>query len=138
MVRTFLLFLTIKRIIEGGRANLDEILYADFEHVRLRGITASDLDDMLVAFYELTGKKPKYMFLDEVQAVREYGDWFRRRLDARIYISGSSSLLTPNNIAEELRGGCISYEVYPLSFKEYLSFLGLTLNLHLQSLTLKP
>ncbi|MEM2137386.1 MAG: ATP-binding protein [Candidatus Methanomethylicia archaeon] len=122
--KTYLLFLTIKRIIDNGMASLDEILYVDFEHIRLKGVTASDMDDMLTAFYELTGKKPKYIFLDEIQVLKEYGGWFRKRLDARIYISGSSSLLTPKRIAEELRGRCISYEVYPLSFKEYLSFLG--------------
>ncbi|MBC7091781.1 MAG: ATP-binding protein [Nitrososphaeria archaeon] len=122
--KTYLLFLTIKKIVESGKANLDEILYVDFEHIRLKGVNVSDLDDMLVAFYELTGKKPKHIFLDEVQVVKGYGAWFRRRLDARIYISGSSSTLTPKNIAEELRGRCLSYEIYPLSFREYLSFVG--------------
>lgn len=122
--KTYLLFLTIKKIVESGKANLDEILYVDFEHIRLKGVNVSDLDDMLVAFYELTGKRPKHMFLDEVQVVKGYGAWFRKRLDARIYISGSSSTLTPKSIAEELRGRCLSYEIYPLSFREYLSFVG--------------
>ncbi len=122
--KTYLLFLTIKRLVESGKAGLDEILYIDFEHIRLKGVTASDLDDMLVAFYELTGKRPRYIFLDEVQVVKGYGGWFRKRLDARIYISGSSSLLTSKNIAEELRGRCVGYEIYPLSFREYLLFLG--------------
>lgn len=79
---------------------------------------------MLVGFYELTGKRPKYLFLDEIQGVRDYGGWFRKRLDARVYLSGSSSALTPKRIAGELRGRCVNYEVYPLSFREYLSFLG--------------
>ncbi|MEM4216767.1 MAG: ATP-binding protein [Candidatus Methanomethylicaceae archaeon] len=122
--KTYLLFLTVKRIIESGKANLDEIIYLDFEHVRLKGVRANDLDDMLSAFYELTAKKPKYLFLDEIQTVEGYGSWLRRRSDSKVYISGSSSLLAPNDIAEELRGRCMSYEVYPLSFREYLSFLG--------------
>ncbi|MEM3449818.1 MAG: AAA family ATPase, partial [Nitrososphaerota archaeon] len=58
--KTYLLFLTVKRIIESGKANLDEIIYLDFEHARLKGVRANDLDDMLSAFYELTAKKPKY------------------------------------------------------------------------------
>jgi len=123
--KTCLLFLTAKKVIESGRATRDEILYIDFEHARLKGVKASDLDDMLVAFYELTGKKPKYMLLDEIQVVEGCGGWFRKRLEAKIYLSGSSSLLSPKKIAQELRGRCLNYEIYPLSFREYLSFLGL-------------
>ncbi|MFN3804827.1 MAG: ATP-binding protein [Pyrobaculum sp.] len=122
--KTYLLYSTIRKVVESGLAAFDEVLYVDFEHARLRGLSAVDLDDMLAAFQELTGKRPRYLFLDEIQAVRDFGSWFRRRLDARVYISGSSSALTPAKIAEELRGRCIHYEVYPLSFREYLSFLG--------------
>ena len=122
--KTCLLFLTMKRLIEKGMATPDEILYIDFEHARLKGVRAADLDEMLVSFSELTGKKPKYLFLDEIQGVKDYGGWFRKRLDAGIYLSGSSSALTPKRIAGELRGRCVSYEIYPLSFREYLSFLG--------------
>ncbi|MEM2978270.1 MAG: ATP-binding protein [Candidatus Hadarchaeales archaeon] len=122
--KTCLLFLTMRRIVEEGRASPDEILYLDFEHARLKGITAADLDEMLVGFYELTGKRPKYLFLDEIQGVKDYGGWLRKRLDARVYLSGSSSALTPKRIAGELRGRCVNYEVHPLSFREYLSFLG--------------
>lgn len=122
--KTCLLFLTMRRIVEEGRASPDEILYLDFEHARLKGITAADLDEMLVGFYELTGKRPRYLFLDEIQGVKDYGGWLRKRLDARVYLSGSSSALTPKRIAGELRGRCVNYEVHPLSFREYLSFLG--------------
>ncbi|BFI74668.1 hypothetical protein YN1HA_7660 [Sulfurisphaera ohwakuensis] len=79
---------------------------------------------MLIAFTELTGKKPKYLFLDEIQNIRDYGSLFRKRLDAKVYLSGSSSQLTPLNITEELRGRSINYEIYPLSFKEFLRFKG--------------
>lgn len=125
--KTYVLFDTIRRIIKEGKAKQDEILYVDFEHARLKGITAADLDDMIIAFYELTGKAPKYLFLDEIQSVKDYGSWFRKRLD-KVFISGSSSSLSPRNIAEELRGRSINFEVFPLSFKEYLSFLNVNIN----------
>ena len=78
---------------------------------------------MLKAFIELTGKKPAYIFLDEIHNVENYGSWFRKRLNAKIYLSGSSYSLTPRKIAEELRGRSINYEIYQLSFREYLYFL---------------
>lgn len=126
--KTFLLYSTIRRIIEEGKASKDEILYVDFEHARLRGVKANELDEMLIAFQELTGKNPKYLFLDEIQKVKDYGGWFRKNLQSRIFISGSSSELTPKKIAEELRGRSVNFEVFPLSFSEYLNFLGVKVN----------
>ncbi|WP_229572628.1 AAA family ATPase [Saccharolobus caldissimus] len=66
------------------------------------------------------------MFFDEVQNVKGYGSWFRKRLNARIFLSGSSSELTPLRITEELRGRSINFEVYPLSFREFLKFKDFT------------
>ena len=122
--KTFLLFQTISQIIKKGLASLDEILYLDFEDYRLKGLSVEDLDKVLIAFVELTGKDPKYIFLDEVQNVKNYGSWFRKRLNAKVFLSGSTSELTPKRIAEELRGRSVNYEVYPLSFKEFLRFKG--------------
>ncbi|AWR98695.1 ATP-binding protein [Metallosphaera hakonensis] len=126
--KTFLLYQTAQEIVKRGLASRDEILYVDFEDYRLKGVSVDDLDKLLVSFMELTGKQPKYLFLDEIQNVKDYGSWFRRKLNARVYLSGSSSLLTPLNIAEELRGRSVSYEVYPLSFKEFLRFKGVSYN----------
>lgn len=121
--KTYLLFNIINKLIKENKAKMNEILYIDFEHPRLKGVKVSDLDDMLKAFMELTGKEPAYIFLDEIHVVENYGSWFRKRLNAKIYLSGSSSSLTPRKIAEELRGRSINYEIYPLSFREYLNFL---------------
>jgi hypothetical protein len=126
--KTFLLYQTIKKIIEGGLASRDEILYVDFDDYRLKNVTVNDLDKIILSFEELTGKTPKYIFFDEIQDVKDYGSWFRKKLNARIFLSGSSSQLTPLNIANELRGRSVNYEVYPLSFKEFLRFKGFIYN----------
>ncbi|BCU71230.1 ATP-binding protein [Stygiolobus caldivivus] len=123
--KTFLLYQAIREIIKRGMASQDEILYVDFEDYRVKGISVDDLDKLLTSFIELTGKQPKYLFFDEIQNVRGYGSWFRKKINAKIYLSGSSSQLTPINIAEELRGRSINYEVYPLSFREFLRFKGI-------------
>jgi len=46
------------------------------------------------------------------------------RKNARIYITGSSSKLLSKEIATSLRGRSITYNLYPLSFREFLSFKG--------------
>lgn len=125
--KTFILYQTISDILKSGLASRDEILYVDFEDYRLKGSRVEDLDKILTIFVELTGKQPKYIFFDEVQNVENYGSWFRKRLESRVYLSGSSQL-TPLRIAEELRGRSVNYEVYPLFFKEFLKFKGFEYN----------
>jgi predicted AAA+ superfamily ATPase len=122
--KTSILYGTISRLLAKGvpRSN---ILYIDFEHPKLPILKASDLDNMLVAFYELSkpdNSIPLYLFLDEIQNVQDYGRWFRRRLNAKFFVSGSTFRLSSRNVAEELRGRSVDYVVYPLSFREYLNF----------------
>jgi Predicted ATPase (AAA+ superfamily) len=90
--KTYLLFNTINKLIRENKAKINEILYIDFEHSRLKAVKVNDLDDMLKAFMELTGNEPSYIFLDEIHNVENYGSWFRKRLNAKIYLSGSSLL----------------------------------------------
>jgi len=44
--------------------------------------------------------------------------------DAHIYVTGSSSHLLSREIATGLRGRSVSFEVFPLSFPEFLAFRG--------------
>ncbi len=100
-------------------------MYVDFEHPRLTRISVENLDNMLEAFYELSRPDPTmpiYLFLDEIQNVRNYDRWFRKRLNAKFYISGSTSRLSSKGVAEELRGRSVDYTVYSFSFREYLDF----------------
>jgi predicted AAA+ superfamily ATPase len=125
--KTSLLYHTISSYLRKGVPRRN-ILYVDFDHPRLRNLGPQSLDDMLKAFYELSKPDPAfpvYLFLDEIQNVRDYGRWFRKRLKVRLYISGSSSKLSSMNVAEELRGRSVEYPVYPLSFKEFLRFKGM-------------
>ena len=88
----------------------------------------TDLQELLNAYYELYPElvdEQKYFFLDEVQVVEKWELFVRRIYDKEnvmIFITGSSSKLVGNEIATSLRGRTLSYEIYPLSFKEYLSF----------------
>jgi len=45
----------------------------------------------------------------------------------RIFITGSSSQLMIDDLAESLRGKVLYYHLYPLSFGEYLKFKNLSL-----------
>lgn len=72
-------------------------------------------------------EKPLFLFLDEIQNVRDWDKWVRRLHDERrfrIFITGSSSKLLGREIATSLRGRCLSYILYPFSFAEFLRAKG--------------
>jgi predicted AAA+ superfamily ATPase len=114
----------------------DRIIYINFEDDRLLGLTLKDLDDLIEGYFEIypdSRDKKIYIFLDEVQAVEGW-ELFARRihdtLNASIFITGSSAKLLSREIATSLRGRTISYEIFPLSFSEYLRFKKIEVNLN--------
>jgi predicted AAA+ superfamily ATPase len=61
--------------------------------------------------------------------IRRAGKTYLRRLhdteDVSLFVTGSSSHLLSRDIATGLRGRSLPYEVFPLSFEEFLCFRGL-------------
>jgi uncharacterized protein len=60
-----------------------------------------------------------------VQNVPGWERWVRRLCDTEdldVFVTGSSSRLLTRDLATALRGRSITLEVFPLSFREYLSF----------------
>jgi len=112
------------------------IIYINFEDDRLYPLKLSHLDMLLEAYYEMypTKRDEKvYLFLDEIQAVPEWELYVRRiydTLDLQIFITGSSAKLLSTEIATSLRGRTLSYEIFPFSFKEYLNYKEIDINLH--------
>jgi predicted AAA+ superfamily ATPase len=129
--KTYLLLDTIRRLTDTG---IDRrlIVQLSFEDDRLHPLRANDYDLILQAHAELhpdLAGRPRYFFFDEVQAAPGWERFVRRLHDTRagaIFLTGSSSHLLSRDIATGLRGRCLSYEVFPLSFSEYLGFRGIT------------
>jgi len=107
------------------------IFYINFEDDRLFPLDLKDLDTLLDAYYELypTKKNEKvYFFFDEIQNVLNWEKFIRRLYDTEncaIFLTGSSAKLLSREIATALRGRTLSYEVFPLSFREFLRFKGI-------------
>ncbi len=126
--KTFLMYSTINKL--RGEIPKSNILYINFEDDRLIRIATDDLRDILTVFYELSRpveNKPIYLFLDEIQLVRDWDKWVRRMQENgqfRIYISGSSSKLLSKELSTSLSGRSIDYLVLPFNFKEFLSIKG--------------
>lgn len=128
--KTFLLYETIRRLVARG-VDRRQLLYLNFEDDRLLPIHARELDLILRAhdelYPEVSGRR-RYLFFDEVQGVPSWEAYLRRlhdTEDARLFVTGSSSHLLSRELATGLRGRSVSFEVFPLSFPEFLRFRGL-------------
>ena len=123
--KTYRVYQLIEELLRKGFPK-DNILYIDFEHERLRNLDALNLEEMLKVFYKLGDvdeTKPIYLFLDEVQTVRDWDKWVRRVFDSRkfrIYITGSSSKILGREIPRSLRGRSVDFFVFPFNFREFL------------------
>ena len=128
--KTYQLYATM-RVLESQGVDRRRMLYLSFEDDRLIPIQAGELSLILRAHEELypevSGQR-KYIFFDEVQNAPSWETYLRRLHDTEdvsVFVTGSSSHLLSRDIATGLRGRSISYEVFPLSFVEFLRFRGL-------------
>ena len=132
--KSSILFDIVNRLREK---NLREnIIYINFEDDRLFPLELVSLDFLLESYYAMypTKRDEKvYLFLDEIQAVDNWEIYVRRiydTLNLQIFITGSSAKLLSTEVATSLRGRTISYEIFPFSFKEYLRYKNIEINLN--------
>jgi len=123
--KTSILYDTINQLTQT--IPKEQILFFNFEDERFE-LNQERLDVILQAYMELYPEiemENVYLFFDEIQNVEGWEKFVRRVYDSvsqNIFITGSNSKLLSRDIATSLRGRTISYEVFPLSFAEYLSF----------------
>lgn len=125
--KTHLLYLTMKKLIGNGLP-IQRIFYMNFEDERLAGLSAGDLSAIVQLYYKHNPNADvMYLFLDEVQVVEGWERFVRRLIEgkrAKVFITGSSSKLLSKEIASSLRGRTLSFQLFPLSFREFLGFKG--------------
>jgi predicted AAA+ superfamily ATPase len=132
--KTYLLYQIIEQVLQN--IPQEKIIFINFEDERL-DLQASELNSLLQAVMELYPEhndlSEYYFFFDEIQNISGWEKFVRRLYDQyskNIYVTGSNSKLLSSEIATALRGRSLSYTVYPLSFKEYLSFKSIPAELY--------
>lgn len=133
------------------RAKSDHLIHINFSDERLAGLPSKHLGDMITAYEESIGRRitndRAWFLFDEIQEVPEweiYVDRLIRNQNYSVAITGSSAKLLSQEIATQMRGRSLQYEVFPFSFKEFLrahnfmpnlstSFDRLQLNTHLKN-----
>jgi len=81
------------------------------------------ISDFITAHQEIYGKYPEYLFLDEIQSLKNWEKEVYRLYERKrfyIFLTGSSSKLLSKEIATQLRGRSLTIKVFPFSFREVL------------------
>jgi predicted AAA+ superfamily ATPase len=119
--KTTLLLQAVEALIATG-VPPQNILYATFDHPLLK---LAGLDGTLKLWreYEPTAEGPEYLFLDEIQAMRDWQTWLKLQVDfqknRRITVTGSAMPLAVEG-QESGVGRWHTIKLATLSFFEYL------------------
>ena len=111
-----------------NRIKLENKLFLDLENTLERRIfQKKDYQDIKFEL-ELRGinfKKQAYLFIDEIQFLKNIPSvvkYFYDHYQIKFFLTGSSSYYLKNQFSESLAGRKYIFELFPLSFKEFLRF----------------
>lgn len=120
------MFQVIKRLEDGGVPR-ENILYLDFFDDRLHTLRREGLAPVAEAYYSLFPEKKNaekvYFFFDEIQTIPDWESFVDRLMrteKCEVFITGSSSRMLSREIATQMRGRSLSWEMFPFSFAEFL------------------
>jgi predicted AAA+ superfamily ATPase len=126
--KSTLMYQLIAELLASGIA-IDNIVYLNFFDDRLHELQHMGLDVIIEAYFLMFPHKKNsetiYCFFDEIQVIPEWESFISRIMrieQCEVYITGSSAHLLSKEIATQLRGRALAWEVFPFSFKEYLDF----------------
>ncbi len=97
--------------------------YANFDDERLASLNIDDLNKVLEVLYEIYGKFD-FILLDEIQNIPGW-ELFTNRLQRQglnVIITGSNAKLLSKELATHLTGRHLSIDLFPFSFKEFLTY----------------
>jgi uncharacterized protein len=129
--KSALLIQRIRQLIESG-VHRENILYLDLADDRLCWLRHENPDLILKAYFELhpqkRGTERVHCFFDEVQALpywQLFIDRLMRSEKCEITVAGSLLPSTEEDTASPLSGRIVSWEIFPLSFREFLDGKGI-------------
>lgn len=107
------------------------ILYLNFFDDRLHALRHQGLGSVIEAYYALYPQKKQqetvYCFFDEIQSVsgwESFVDRIMRTENCQVHLTGSSAHMLSAEVATQMRGRALAWELFPFSFGEYLAYIG--------------
>ena len=117
--------LYIEYLLANG-VNENQIIHMNLEDYEFNDIL--DYNDLYIYISsKLIKDKINYVFIDEVQKITDFQKacdslYIKKNVD--LYITGSNSKLLSGELATLLSGRYVEIKMLPLSFKEYISYVG--------------
>ncbi len=125
------LYQIIQGLLDGG-VDKENILYINFFDDRLHGLKHEGPGLVTEAYYSLFPEKKNaekvYCFFDEIQSLPGWEPFVERLMrteQCEVYITGSSAHMLSTEIATQMRGRALSWEIFPFSFREFLDYKGI-------------
>jgi predicted AAA+ superfamily ATPase len=125
------MFQVIQRLLDSGVPR-QSILYLNFFDDRLHNLRQDNLGLIVEAYYSMYPEKKNtetvYCFFDEIQAVEGWEPFIDRLMrteKCEVYLTGSSARMLSKEIATQMRGRALSWEMFPFSFREFLDYKGI-------------
>jgi hypothetical protein len=125
------MFQVVQRLLESGVPR-QNILFLNFFDDRLHNLRQDHLGLIPEAYFALYPEKKNtetiYCFFDEIQAAEgwePFVDRLMRTEKCEVYLTGSSARMLSREIATQMRGRALSWEIFPFSFREFLDYKGI-------------
>ncbi|MCM1127004.1 MAG: ATP-binding protein [Lachnospiraceae bacterium] len=125
---------TIAEELELNGIASQNILYIDLDRRGFRTVKQAGQLEALIDELSDDVSGMKYIFIDEIQNVLNFEEvlnGYRSEGEYSIFITGSNSYLLSGELITKLTGRYLEFEMYPLTFEEYLGmkeFLGYSIN----------
>lgn len=126
--KTSLLYYIKKHLEKDGK----ETFYIDLEDSRLRDILDLGVDEFLRflkeegVYLDEQNETKSFILIDEIQYLANPSSFLKLIADhhkeVKLIISGSSSFGIKNKFKDSLAGRTVNFEIFPLSFIEFLTF----------------
>ncbi len=124
---TYMQQIRAKFILEG--VSPENILAVNFFDDRLDFLHEAGIGMIMEAYFSLYPIKKNvekiYCFFDEIQVFDGWEKFIERIMRTElceIYLTGSSAKMLSTDIATEMRGRSLTWEMFPFSFYEYLQY----------------
>ena len=122
--KSCLMIQDIQQRVAAGQMRIEDSLYVNFEDERIRYMAVEEMGMLLDCYAEMYGDHKPMVYLDEIQIIDGWETFVRRLADLqyRVMVTGSNAKMLSSEIATTLGGRFVIREIWPFSFKEYLSF----------------
>lgn len=119
--KSCLMNLIVEELLEQGVSE-SNICFIDLNRHGYKSIRTSEALEMVIE-KESVSSGIKYLFIDEIQNIKNFEsviEAYRIEGDYSIFITGSNSYLLSGEMATKLTGRYLEFEMYTLTFEEYI------------------